>query len=185
MSKKIIITEQDVDEPYEEIIEQVDNSPPEPPPPDPPPPPPQPEKQKADCKMRMRELYKCDDCGKYLTKKSLNYSHYKTCRGKPENQIKPDVKPQAPPPDVSTTSSAENAVHFAAEPKPQAPPPDVSATSSAKNAVHFAAEPVQQMTPPPVYYQQVPRQIPIYEQMRLEKQRAHLEKIQRLSMFIA
>ena len=168
MSKKITITEQDVDEPYEEIIEQVDNSPPEPPPPDPPPPP-QPEKQKADCKMRMRELYKCDDCGKYLTKKSLNYSHYKTCRGKPENQIKPDVKPQAPPPDVSTTSSAKNAVHFAAEPKPQAPPP----------------EPVQQMTPPPVYYQQVPRQIPIYEQMRLEKQRAHLEKIQRLSMFIA
>ena len=137
MSKKITITEQDVDEPYEEIIEQVDNSPPEPPPPDPPPPP---EKQKADCKMRMRELYKCDDCGKYLTKKSLNYSHYKTCRGKPENQI-----------------------------KPEAPPP----------------EPVQQMTPPPVYYQQVPRQIPIYEQMRLEKQRAHLEKIQRLSMFIA
>ena len=168
MSKKITITEQDVDEPYEEIIEQVDNSPPEPPPPDPPPPP-QPdvsstssaknathfaaEKQKADCKMRMRELYKCDDCGKYLTKKSLNYSHYKTCRGKPENQIKPDVKPQAPPP----------------EPKPQAPPP----------------EPVQQMTPPPVYYQQMPRQIPLYEQMRLEKQRAHLEKIQRLSMFIA
>ena len=103
-----------------------------------------PEKQKAECKMRMRELYKCDDCGKYLTKKSLNYSHYKTCRGKPENQIKPEPKPQAPPP-----------------------------------------EPVQQMTPPPVYYQQAPRQIPLYEQMRLEKQRAHLEKIQRLSMFIA
>ena len=114
----------------------------------------------------MRELYKCDDCGKYLTKKSLNYSHYKTCRGKPENQIKPEPRPQAPPPQAS-------------------PPQDVSATSSAKNAVHFAAEPVQQMTPPPVYYQQVPRQIPIYEQMRLEKQRAHLEKIQRLSMFIA
>ena len=83
MSKKITITEQDVDEPYEEIIEQVDNSPP--PEPDPTPPPP-PEKQKADCKMRMRELYKCDDCGKYLTKKSLNYSHYKTCRGKPETK---------------------------------------------------------------------------------------------------
>ena len=64
MSKKITIKEEDVDEPYEEIIEQVDNSPP----PDPPPPEPTPEKQKADCKMRMRELYKCDDCGKYLTK---------------------------------------------------------------------------------------------------------------------
>ena len=106
MSKKITITEQDVDEPYEEIIEQVDNSPPEPPPPDPPPPPPQPEKQKADCKMRMRELYKCDDCGKYLTKKSLNYSHYKTCRGKPENQIKPEPKPQAPPPKPQAPAPA-------------------------------------------------------------------------------
>ena len=85
MSKKITITEQDVDEPYDEIIEQVDNTPP--PEPDPTQPPPQPEKQKADFKMRMRELYKCDDCGKYLTKKSLNYSHYKTCRGKPETKL--------------------------------------------------------------------------------------------------
>ena len=142
MSKKITITEQDVDEPYEEIIEQVDDTPP----PEPPSPP-QPEKQKADCKMRMRELYKCDDCGKYLTKKSLNYSHYKTCRGKPENQIKPEPRQQ---------------------PKPEPTP-----------------EPVQQMTPPPIYYQQAPRQIPLYEQMRLEKQRAHLEKIKRLSMLIA
>ena len=77
MSKKITIKEEDVDEPYEEIMGQVDSTPPEPPPEPTPPPPPQPEKQKADCKMRMRELYKCDDCGKYLTKKSLNYSHAK------------------------------------------------------------------------------------------------------------
>ena len=97
--------------------------------------------------MRMRELYKCDDCGKYLAKKSLNYSHYKTCRGKPEHQIKPEPRQQ---------------------PKPEPTP-----------------EPVQQMTPPPIYYQQATRQIPLYEQMRLEKQRAHLEKIKRLSMLIA
>ena len=69
MSKKITIKEEDVEEPYDEIIEQVDNTPsPEPPPPLEPTPPPPPEKQKAECKMRMRELYKCDDCGKYLTK---------------------------------------------------------------------------------------------------------------------
>ena len=62
MSKKITIIEEDVEQPYEEIIEQVDNTPelPEPPPPPEPTPPP-PEKQKAECKMRMRELYKCDD----------------------------------------------------------------------------------------------------------------------------
>ena len=139
MSKKITIKEEDVDEPYEEIIEQVDDTPP----PEPPSPP-QPEKQKADCKMRMRELYKCDDCGKYLTKKSLNYSHYKTCRGKPENQITPEPRQQTPPP-----------------PEPTPPPPE------------------------PVFYQQAPRPIPIHEQMRMERRRAHLDRINRLSMFIA
>ena len=97
MSKKITIKEEDVDEPYEEIIEQVDNTPtPDPIPeskPEPKPEPaPMPEKQKAECKMRMRELYKCDDCGKYLTKKSLNYSHAKTCKGRPENQMKEPVQ---------------------------------------------------------------------------------------------
>ena len=47
MSKKITIKEEDVEQPYEEIIEQVDNTPelPEPPPPPPPEPtPPPPEK---------------------------------------------------------------------------------------------------------------------------------------------
>ena len=38
MSKKITIKEEDVEEPYDEIIEQVDNTP-EPPPPEPAPPP--------------------------------------------------------------------------------------------------------------------------------------------------
>ena len=144
MSKKITIKEEDVEEPYDEIIEQVDNTPEPPPPPEPAPPPP-PEKQKAECKMRMRELYKCDDCGKYLTKKSLNYSHAKTCKGRPENQIK--------------------------EPPPQPPP---------------VQQPVQQPAQQPIQqpsYQ--PPQIPIHEQMRMERRKAHLDKINRLSMFIA
>ena len=142
MSKKIIIKETDVDEPYDEIIEQVDNTPPDPPP-DPPPEPP-PEQQKADSRMRMRELYKCDDCGKYLTKKSLNYSHAKTCRGRPENQIK---DPPQPPP-----------------PQQQPPPPP-------------------QQSPEPMY--NPAPYIPIHEQIRLERRRAHLAKINRLSMSIA
>ena len=89
----------------------------------------------------MRELYKCDDCGKYLTKKSLNYSHAKTCKGRPENQIK--------------------------EPPPQPPP---------------VQQPIQQPIQQPSYQ---PPQIPIHEQMRMERRRAHLDKINRLSMFIA
>ena len=105
----------------------------------------------------MRELYKCDDCGKYLTKKSLNYSHAKTCKGRSENQIK----------DFVEKSSAKNAVHFAAEPPPQPPP---------------AQQPIQQPIRQPI---QQPPQIPIHEQMRMERRKAHLDKINRLSMFIA
>ena len=145
MSKKITIKEEDVEEPYEEIIEQVDNTP-DPMPESKPEPVPMPEKQKAECKMRMRELYKCDDCGKYLTKKSLNYSHAKTCKGRPENQRKEPVQEPEPKP----------------EPKPVQQP------------VHIIQQPSYQ--PPP---------IPIHEQMRMERRRAHLDKINRLSMFIA
>ena len=83
MSKKITIKEQDVEEPAEEtreeIVEQLNAPAPSSPEPSTPAataPPAEPPQQKADCKMRMRELYKCDGCGgKYLTKKSLNYSH--------------------------------------------------------------------------------------------------------------
>ena len=139
MSKKITITEQDVEEPAEEsreeIVKQLDA-------PAPPPPPAtivEPAQQKAECKMRMRELYKCDGCGKYVTKKSLNYSHQRTCKGNPANQV--------------------------AKPKKEEPPEE-----------DYYQPPPQQYVPPPM---------PLYEQMRLERRRAHLEKINRLAQFIA
>ena len=51
MSKKITIKEEDVEEPYDEIIEQVDNTPPpEPPPPLEPTPPPPPENKRQNAK---------------------------------------------------------------------------------------------------------------------------------------
>ena len=72
MSKKVTIKEEDIEAPpeetLEEIVEQVKAPAPTPAPAEP---------QKADTRMRVRELYKCDLCGKYLTKKSLNYSHLK------------------------------------------------------------------------------------------------------------
>jgi hypothetical protein len=157
MSKKITIKEEDVEEPYNEIIEQVDNTPtPEPIPEPKPEPTPMPEKQKAECKMRMRELYKCDDCGKYLTKKSLNYSHAKTCKGRPENQRKEPVHQPVQEP-------VQQSVQQPVQP------------------------PVQQPVQPPVQQpvQQNYITIPIHEQMRMERRRAHLDKINRLSMFIA
>ena len=148
MSKKITIKEQDVEEPAEEtreeIVEQLNA--PAPSSPEPPPPPAtaaaEPPQQKADCKMRMRELYKCDGCGKYLTKKSLNYSHQRTCKGNPANQIAKPQKEEPPEPPAEA-------------PIPQPPP--------------------QQYIPPPM---------PLYEQMRLERRRAHIEKINRLAQFI-
>ena len=77
MSKKITIKEQDVDEPPEESRDEIVQLTAETPAPEPPPPPAtaapaEPVQQKAECKMRMRELYKCEACGKYLAKKSLN-----------------------------------------------------------------------------------------------------------------
>ena len=70
----------------------------------------------------------------------MNYSHAKTCKGRPENQRKEPVQEPEPKP----------------EPKP-------------------VQQPVQQN-----YIT-----IPIHEQMRMERRRAHLDKINRLSMFIA
>ena len=82
MSKKVNIVEEDIPEPVEEtrdeIIEQV-NIPPEPTP--------------TVCmpvtKQKVSNLFQCPACGKYLTKKSLNYSHKRTCPALPENQNKP------------------------------------------------------------------------------------------------
>ena len=147
MSKKITIKEQDVEEPAEEsreeIVKQLDA-------PALPPPPAtivEPAQQKAECKMRMRELYKCDGCGKYLTKKSLNYSHQRTCKGNPANQVAKPKKEEAP----------EKEEHYEPPPPQYEPPP-------------------QQYIPPPM---------PLYEQMRLERRRAHIERISRLAQFIA
>ena len=145
MNKKVTIKEEDIEAPpeetLEEIVEQVKAPARTPAPAEP---------QKADTRMRVRELYKCDLCGKYLTKKSLNYSHFKTCRGNPENQTK---APKEPPPQEEPPPPYE-------EPEPAPPPP--------------------QQVP-----QYVQPQVPIYEQMRMERRRAHLERINRLSMFIA
>ena len=135
------IKEEDIEAPpeetLEEIVEQVKAPAPTPSPAEP---------QKADTRMRVRELYKCDLCGKYLTEKSLNYSHFKTCRGNPENQTK--------------------APKYEEEQQP--------------THTNYQQEPPYQPAP---HYEPPP--MPLYEQMRMERRRAHLDKINRLSMFIA
>ena len=102
MSKKITIKEEDIEPPPEEtrdeILQQVAEAPP---PPSPPPAAEPATQQKAESKMRMRELYKCEGCDKYLTKKSLNYSHQNTCKGNPAI-IK--QRPQKKNPTAPTTT---------------------------------------------------------------------------------
>ena len=99
MSKKIAINEEDVEEPLDEsrddIVQHVTHLPDSPPVTAAPEPV---QEQKAESKTRTTQLYKCDYCGKYLTKKSLNYSHRRSCPGRPENQVKPEAKKQEPPP---------------------------------------------------------------------------------------
>ena len=151
MVKKVCIKEQDIEalpeESRDEIVEQVNAQAPSPPEPPPPPPataaPTEPAQQKADCKMRMRELYKCDACGKYLTKKSLNYAHAKTCKGRAENQTKAPKYEEPPQPNE----------------QPYHPPPPYEA--------------------PPL------PAVPLYDQLRMERRRQHLARINHLSQFIA
>ena len=64
MSKIVVINENIIDEPEEtreEILEQIEE--PQAPAPK------QGAPQKAEGRTRMRELYRCEYCGKYLTKK--------------------------------------------------------------------------------------------------------------------
>ena len=78
MPKKVVIKENTIEAPEEtreEILEHVEQAEVQPPPLERQP------TQKADGRTRMRELYRCEYCNKYLTKKSLNYSHAKFCRG--------------------------------------------------------------------------------------------------------
>ena len=144
MSKKVNIKEEDIEpecepENREEIVEQVNNtSPPAP--------------LKDEPRTRITQLHKCDYCDKYMTRKSLNYSHARWCKGRPENQVKKESPKESEP----------------IEPQPSI----------------YQQEPPYQPAPhyEPSY---VIPQLPTYEQMRTERRRQHLAKINHLSQFIA
>ena len=93
MPKKVNIVENDIEPPEEtreEILQQIEEAPKE-----------EIQPKKVEGKTRMRELYKCEHCNKYLTKKALNYSHTQYCKGLRPQQ--PDeettcVEPPPPPP---------------------------------------------------------------------------------------
>ena len=60
----------------------------------------------------------CDLCGKFLTKKTLNYSHKKSCSALPENQNKP--KPE-PPKEIIKEVVQEEPEHTIYQPLHQEP----------------------------------------------------------------
>ena len=83
MTKKVTIVEEDVqefepEETREDILQAINT--PEPAPPSSP--------VQQPVKQRVNNLVQCELCNKFVTKKTLNYSHAKTCKGNPENQVK-------------------------------------------------------------------------------------------------
>ena len=101
MPKKVVIKENTIEAPEEtreEILEHVEQAEVQPQPPAEPPPLERQPTQKAEGRTRMRELYRCEYCNKYLTKKSLNYSHTKYCRGQQPEQVE-----DPPPPEPEET----------------------------------------------------------------------------------
>ena len=83
MTKKVTIVEEDVqefepEETREDILQAINT--PEPAPPSSP--------VQQPMKQRVNNLIQCELCNKFVTNKTLNYSHAKTCKGNPENQVK-------------------------------------------------------------------------------------------------
>ena len=72
-------------------MEPVEPEPTQPQPPAEPPPLERQPSQKADGRTRMRELYRCEYCNTYLTKKASNYSHAKYCKGQQQERVEEPV----------------------------------------------------------------------------------------------
>ena len=100
MPKKVVIKESNLEaseEAQEEVLEHVEPAETQMPSVDVDKQPQQQPPQKAEGRTRMRELYRCEFCNKYLTKKALNYSHAKYCKGQQQERAEePEpVEPQA------------------------------------------------------------------------------------------
>ena len=87
MPKKVLIKENLIEEPQQEITDEPAEEQPE----TPAEPAPQKDPHKADGRTRMRELYRCEYCNTYLTKKASNYSHAKYCKGQQQERVEEPV----------------------------------------------------------------------------------------------
>ena len=54
-------------------------------------------------KQRVNNLVQCELCNKFVTKKTLNYSHAKTCKGRLENQKPPEPVRETSPEPIRET----------------------------------------------------------------------------------
>ena len=101
-------------------------------------------------KIRNQELVKCEKCGKFVTAKTLKYTHSLKCGvekyqpGRPKkSKINENVKEEAPPP-----------------PPPEAPPPPP------QKVVKDKPPPVQRTQPPKTVVKEV---VKTFEDMRRER----------------
>ena len=78
-------------------------------------------------KVRTNELHECPKCGKFMTLKTLKYTHEKTCgivRETPPKKEKPAPKPRGRPKKENTPAEAEEVeVEETQPPKPAPQPP--------------------------------------------------------------
>ena len=103
MPKKVTIKENLIEETPQETADEIEPEEPQPQPPAEPALVEQKAPPKADGRTRMRELYRCEYCNKYLTKKSLNYSHAKYCKGQQPEQVQECAPVQEAPPEIPQT----------------------------------------------------------------------------------
>ena len=103
MPKKVSIKENLIDETPQETADEIEPEETQPQQPAEPSPVEQKAPPKADGRTRMRELYRCEYCNKYLTKKSLNYSHAKYCKGQQPEQVQECAPVQEAPPEIPQT----------------------------------------------------------------------------------
>ena len=116
-------------------------------------------------KVRTNELHECLKCGKFMTLKTLKYTHEKTCgivREPPPKTEKPAPKPRGRPKKENTPAEAEEVEVEetpAPEPAPQPPKP--------------APKPLPVLTPQPKK---------TFEEMRRERLRERVQqRTQRIS----
>jgi len=119
-------------------------------------------------KVRTNELHECPKCGKFMTLKTLKYTHEKTCcTEKPEKpkKEKPAPKPRGRPKKENVSAEAEEVeVEETQPPEPMPQPP---------KPLPQLLKPVPTLTPEPVKSFEEMRRERLRERVKTRSERIH------------